>query len=592
MSHSKTLGLRDIIGPIMIGPSSSHTAGALRIALMTHDLLDQPPRELRFTMYGSFAQTYRGHGTDRALVAGMLGFRTDDLRIRDSFEIARAHGISFEFKVDTQTKPRHPNTVDIWVRDAAGDELSVRGESIGGGAARLTRVDGINVEVTGEYSAAIIYQQDVPGVLGFIATTLAQAGINIGTSNLNRQSKGGLAYNVLEVDSPIPEDVKQTLLADPRVIRIRFIPADTLVANLPPDPPRFSPEEAQDLFPQLDYQDGTAILTHAYSRNENLGRAFLDREELLLAMQGQGMIAVRSYLNRAMKVMRKSVSSPLEHRTQTMGGLIGGEAHALTQLCATPSAAATASVPATSSASTDNSVHVTNSAPATVSAPADNPNQQLDPNLLRQVFGGVFSKAATYAMAVLETNASMGRIVAAPTAGSAGVLPGVIMALDEVGHFSDTQLQEALANAAAIGYIVTRNATVAGAEGGCQAEMGTASAMAASAATQLLGGSPQQCLAAAAIAITNMLGLVCDPVGGLVEEPCQKRNASAATNALVSAQMALAGIHSTAFFDETVDAMSRVGRSLPFELRETALGGIATCASCLNRCEKDPHRRS
>lgn len=602
MSHSKTLGLRDIIGPIMIGPSSSHTAGALRIALMTHDLLDQPPKQLRFTLYGSFAQTYRGHGTDRALVAGMLGFRTDDLRIRDSFEIARAQGISFEFKVDTQTKPRHPNTVDIWVRDAAGDELSVRGESIGGGAARLTRVDGINVEVTGEYSAAIIYQQDVPGVLGFIATTLAQAGINIGTSNLNRQSKGGLAYNVLEVDSPIPEDVQQRLLSDPRVIRIRFIPADTLVANLPPDPPRFSPEEAQDLFPQLDYQDGTAILTHAYSHNENLGRAFLDREELLLAMQGQGMIAVRSYLNRAMKVMRKSVSSPLEHRTQTMGGLIGGEAHALAQLCATSPAGDGASTtdvasdqqgdaPSTSAADTA-STPVTPSQVAAASTSAADTAQQPNPTLLHQVFGGVFSKAATYAMAVLETNASMGRIVAAPTAGSAGVLPGVIMALDEVGHFSDTQLQEALANAAAIGYIVTRNATVAGAEGGCQAEMGTASAMAASAATQLLGGSPQQCLAAAAIAITNMLGLVCDPVGGLVEEPCQKRNASAATNALVSAQMALAGIHSTAFFDETVDAMSRVGRSLPFELRETALGGIATCASCLNHCKKGSHRRS
>ncbi|MGN0287095.1 MAG: L-serine ammonia-lyase, iron-sulfur-dependent, subunit beta, partial [Atopobiaceae bacterium] len=247
--------------------------------------------------------------------------------------------------------------------------------------------------------------------------------------------------------------------------------------------------------------------------------------------------------------------------------------------------------PSTSAADTA-STPVTPSQVAAASTSAADTAQQPNPTLLHQVFGGVFSKAATYAMAVLETNASMGRIVAAPTAGSAGVLPGVIMALDEVGHFSDTQLQEALANAAAIGYIVTRNATVAGAEGGCQAEMGTASAMAASAATQLLGGSPQQCLAAAAIAITNMLGLVCDPVGGLVEEPCQKRNASAATNALVSAQMALAGIHSTAFFDETVDAMSRVGRSLPFELRETALGGIATCASCLNHCKKGSHRRS
>ena len=269
-------------------------------------------------------------------------------------------------------------------------------------------------------------------------------------------------------------------------------------------------------------------------------------------MQGKDMSGTYAYLDRALQVMRESVKAPLEHGMHTMGGLIGGEAHALMQLCAG-----------------DGESH-----------PSDK---------LHQVFSGVFPKAAAYAMAVLETNASMGRIVAAPTAGSAGVLPGVIAALNEAGDFSQEELRDALANAAAIGYIVTRNATVAGAEGGCQAEIGTASAMAASAATQLLGGSPQQCLAAAAIALTNLLGLVCDPVAGLVEEPCQKRNASATANALVSCELALAGIHSTAFFDETVDALKRVGHSLPFELRETALGGIATCESCLESCRKAPH---
>lgn len=552
MSHSKTLGLSDIIGPIMVGPSSSHTAGALRIALMAHELMGRPPKEMRFTLYGSFAHTYRGHGTDRALVAGLLGFRPDDLRIRDSFEIARAQGISFDFQADSKTKPRHPNTVDVWVRDAAGEVLSVRGESIGGGAARLTRVDGIKVEITGEYSAAIIYQQDMPGVLGFVASTLGDAGINIGNSTILRERKGGLAYNVLEVDSTIPDEVQQVLLKDPRVLRIRFISAFSLPEGAGAATPRYTPEEAQELFPKLDYQDGTSILAHAYTCNISLGRAFLDREELLLAMQGKDMSGTYAYLDRVLQVMRESVKAPLEHGMHTMGGLIGGEAHALMQLCAG-----------------DGESH-----------PSDK---------LHQIFSGVFPKAAAYAMAVLETNASMGRIVAAPTAGSAGVLPGVIAALSEAGDFSQEELRDALANAAAIGYIVTRNATVAGAEGGCQAEIGTASAMAASAATQLLGGSPQQCLAAAAIALTSLLGLVCDPVAGLVEEPCQKRNASAAANALVSCELALAGIHSTAFFDETVDALKRVGHSLPFELRETALGGIATCESCLESCRKAPH---
>ena len=184
------------------------------------------------------------------------------------------------------------------------------------------------------------------------------------------------------------------------------------------------------------------------------------------------------------------------------------------------------------------------------------------------------------AMAVLETNASMGRIVAAPTAGSAGVVPGVVLALDEAEKYEGARLRDALACAAAVGFVVSRNATVAGAEGGCQAEVGTASAMAAAAATQLLGGDARSCLAAASIAMGNLLGMVCDPIGGLVEDPCQKRNAAAAENALAAARMALAGVRPSAPFDEVVEAMRRVGAALPAELRETALGGLAACPSC------------
>lgn len=190
------------------------------------------------------------------------------------------------------------------------------------------------------------------------------------------------------------------------------------------------------------------------------------------------------------------------------------------------------------------------------------------------------ARAALLAMAVLETNASMGRIVAAPTAGSSGVVPGVVLALDEAERYGDARLRDALACAAAVGFVVSRNATVAGAEGGCQAEVGTASAMAAAAATQLLGGGARTCLDAASIAMGNLLGMVCDPVGGLVEDPCQKRNAAAAENALASARMALAGVRPSAPFDEVVEAMRRVGAALPAELRETALGGLAACPSC------------
>ena len=190
-------------------------------------------------------------------------------------------------------------------------------------------------------------------------------------------------------------------------------------------------------------------------------------------------------------------------------------------------------------------------------------------------------------MATLETNASMGLIVAAPTAGSSGIVPGLLLALQEEYHYTDEQLIQVLYNAGAIGYLAMRNATVAGAVGGCQAEVGVASAMAASAAVELMGGTPGQCLNAASTVLMNMLGLVCDPVGGLVEYPCQNRNAAGVANGLIAAEMALAGISQLIPLDEMMAVMYSVGKKLPAELRETALGGCAAtpsaCAAC-NMC--------
>lgn len=193
----------------------------------------------------------------------------------------------------------------------------------------------------------------------------------------------------------------------------------------------------------------------------------------------------------------------------------------------------------------------------------------------KPVCGNLMSKAISYSMAVLEVNAAMGKIVAAPTAGSSGILPATLICLAEEFSMTDEQLVEGVLTASAIGMIISRNATVAGAEGGCQAETGSAAAMAAAAVVELMGGTPEAALYAAATCIKNVLGLVCDPIAGLVEAPCEKRNAIGVANALISAEMALAGVESIIPFDEVVDTMLRVGRSLPFELRESALGGLA-----------------
>lgn len=238
----------------------------------------------------------------------------------------------------------------------------------------------------------------------------------------------------------------------------------------------------------------------------------------------------------ALNIMKNAVHKPLQSPEKSIGGLIGGEAKKVAD-------------------------HASND---------------------KNICGAVLSKAISYSMAVLEVNASMGLIVAAPTAGSAGVLPGVLLALSEEQHLSDNILYKGLLNASAIGYLLMRNASVAGAEAGCQAEVGAASAMAASAAVEMMGGTPEMCLQAASLALSNLLGLVCDPIAGLVESPCQSRNAIGVANAITSAELALSGITHPIPFDEMAEAMLRVGRSLPFELRESAMGG---CAGTPTGCE-------
>lgn len=187
-----------------------------------------------------------------------------------------------------------------------------------------------------------------------------------------------------------------------------------------------------------------------------------------------------------------------------------------------------------------------------------------------------FLKAACYAIATNEVNASMGVICATPTAGSSGILPGVMIAVQEKYNFEDIQIIEAMFTAGAFGFVIANNASISGAAGGCQAEIGSASAMTAAALTELMGGSPAQAANAMAMAMKNMLGLACDPLAGLVEVPCIKRNGAGASNAILASELALADVETKVPWDEVIEAMFNIGQSIPAILRETALGGLAT----------------
>lgn len=248
---------------------------------------------------------------------------------------------------------------------------------------------------------------------------------------------------------------------------------------------------------------------------------------------------VESRMKKALSIMRESAHTPLQTVMPSTGGLIGGEA------------------------------------------------EKLNKHMLsgKSICGSVMTKALIYSQAVPEVNASMGVIVAAPTAGSAGVFPAVLFALEEEFGLTEEQLLDGMFTAGAVGYLLMKHASVSGAQAGCQAEVGSASAMAAAAAVIMMGGTPEQCFDAASIALSNLLGLVCDPIAGLVEAPCQSRNAIGASNAITCAEMALSGIKAVVPFEEMSAAMLRVGIKMPGELRETALGGCAaTPTGCAHNC--------
>lgn len=270
----------------------------------------------------------------------------------------------------------------------------------------------------------------------------------------------------------------------------------------------------------------------AAAQGTTIGRSALLREA---EETGIGEAALREEMKNRLDVMRASVESGMDRNVRSLSGMSGGQAAMLHDAVASG----------------------------------------------KTVSGSLMGRAAVRAMAIAECNACMGRIVAAPTAGSCGILPAALLTMQEERNLTDDQLVEALFAAAAVGAVIAQRASVSGAEGGCQAECGSAAAMTAAALVELAGGTPEMAAAACGLALMNSMGLVCDPVGGLVEVPCVYRNVGSVANALTAADMALAGIGGPIPADEIIDAMRAVGDLLPACLRETGEGGVAACPSAM-----------
>ncbi|MGI5892367.1 MAG: L-serine ammonia-lyase, iron-sulfur-dependent, subunit alpha [Bacillota bacterium] len=282
----------------------------------------------------------------------------------------------------------------------------------------------------------------------------------------------------------------------------------------------------------MKFSTGKDLLFLSLKHNLPIHQIMLQREAM---ENNQSEEAILQRLKESLSVMRHSVNNPLHQPDKKYyGKIIGGESAKIWR--------------------------------------------RLDENPL---CGYNIALAVAYSLAALEVNASMGKVVAAPTAGSCGVLPALLFSLEKTQGLKEEDLLKGLLTAGAVGIVYASKATISGAVGGCQAEVGVASSIAAAAAVEIMGGSPEQALDASSIAMSNVLGLVCDPIAGLVESPCNTRNAMGVANALLAADIILAGIKAVVPFDEMVEAMYRVGNNIPSSLRETALGGMAITPSAI-----------
>ena len=216
------MNLFDILGPVMVGPSSSHTAGAVRIGYISEKLLQDHVMKAEILLHGSFATTGIGHGTDKALIAGLLGMHPDDIRIPESFELAAADGLSFSFE-EANLSGAHPNTVLLEVEGDGGRELSVQASSLGGGRIMVNRLDGIDVNCTCEMPTLIVHNMDQPGHVAEVTSMLSHKSVNIANMSLYRDKRGGRAVMVVETDQPIPEEALRWLEHLEGILKVTYI---------------------------------------------------------------------------------------------------------------------------------------------------------------------------------------------------------------------------------------------------------------------------------------------------------------------------------------------------------------------------------
>jgi L-serine dehydratase len=453
--------LNDVLGPVMTGPSSSHTAGPARLGRMVSDLCGGVRQaDIYFSKSGSYAATMEGQASNRGFTAGLLGWDCADPRLPGALEYADRAGIPICFHGVDESYD-HPNRAVIVCRGPDDITITVNTISIGGGNVRITDINKTPVWLDGSRDEHIIIDETVRIVPAAVQgqSRLVRAVVPASRDSTRRPG----FINSQQLESQISD--KMTL-SDAGLLYEESI---------------------------TGWQEGKILSTMS---------------DLLRVMEQAAGAGVKISTNQHFRVLKPTASD-------------------------------------------------------------------LEQNRASFIDSGILSDGIIIATATMELNRNMGVIVAAPTAGSAGVIPAVLLPLLRQGHNKPGSLERALLAGGLVGAFIFNQATFAAEEAGCQAENGAASAMAAAALVEWSGGNAQTGLRAAALALSNLLGLVCDPVAASVEIPCISRNVMAAANAVISANMVLGGFDPFIPFDEVIMAMMDIGRAMPAELRCTAQGGLA-----------------
>ncbi|HEY3364035.1 MAG TPA: L-serine ammonia-lyase, iron-sulfur-dependent, subunit alpha [Symbiobacteriaceae bacterium] len=502
--------LNDVLGPIMVGPSSSHTAGTTRLALMARQLLGEEPASavVSFDPGGSLALTYRGQGSDRGYTGGLLGLEPSNPDLGKAPELAKARGVAVRFVVSPLAGAEHPNTTRLELTGVSGRQVDVQGASTGGGMMQVDRVGHYPVLLAGDDFELLAAGE--AGLWATVAPLLERVGVGVWSHTVVAAGAGTLVNAKLH--GPLPDGL-QALVA--------LLPGVRWAGTAAPVVPVAANPAASPLFP-----GATEMVAWAEANGKTFGEAALAYE---LNRSGWSVERADAHMARIWNVMKAAVQRGLTDELTMTASLFAPSAPKIRKAFAAG-----------------------------------------------RLLGGPVSLAVAYSTAVMEVSNAMGVVVAAPTAGSCGVVPGVLAAAAEQLGSTDEQMRKALWAAGGAGLIVARKATFAAEVAGCQAEVGVASAMAAAALVELAGGTARQAEEAASVAMQNSLGMICDPVAGLVQVPCFGKNAMGCGNAYTSADMILGGYRGLIPFDEVATAMLAVGKAMPRELRCTALGGCAT----------------